>query len=121
VEPRSMSASQAENGDSANMPTPVVLKSGFQTSEFATMAGTIIANLIGLFVLSGKLPAGDQARVTEMVVGLVVAGGAFAANAVAAWRYIQSREAVKTSFLGAINATPQAFKGTGRSGRAIRI
>lgn len=99
--------------------TPVILKSGFATSEFATTAGTIIANLVGLFVMLGKLPAGDQSRVTEMVVGGVVAAGAFVANAVAAWRYIQSREAVKTSFLGVINGSPQAF--TTRPDRAIRI
>lgn len=69
------------------------MKPGYLTSEFWTTAVSSILN-VGLAV--GVFTAVDLATLGGAATGIITATSALAVNAATIWRYIASREYVKT-------------------------
>ena len=74
-------------------------KPGWQTTEWWGTVLFLVKNAILLLVMLGKLSAADAEQITGSVLAIAGAAGLAAAEAVALWRYIASRQTAKTEAL----------------------
>jgi len=70
------------------------VKPGWQTTEFWL---AMSAKVIGLLVLFGFVPQGDEKVVSETIANAIAHIGALAVIAVSVWGYIKSRTTTKTA------------------------
>lgn len=71
-------------------------KPGWQTSEFWV---TIAMQVLSVLVLTGAIAVGDRTTLEGAVTNGIQAAVALIASAATIWRYVASREAVKTKQL----------------------
>jgi len=79
----------------ANDNTDPEVKPGFLTSEFWATAAAIIANMIAVLVVLGRLTPADAQVLGDAVTALLTTAPVLIANVVVIWRYVTSRAQVK--------------------------
>jgi hypothetical protein len=84
-------------------------KSGFSTSEFATSAGVILTNLLGIAAIVWKLAPDQVEQLQHMGTASIAAAAVLIGNALIAWRYLESRKSLKATSINA-EATIQNVK-----------
>lgn len=68
------------------------MKAGYRTTEFATVLASL---LVTVLVLAGLVDGGDEARLQDALVQIVLALGSLLSNAAIIVAYIRSRTALK--------------------------
>lgn len=74
-----------------------LVKPGWQTSEFVTVAVTVVTNIVAIFVVMGLIPANDQSGLTQALSAAISGMAAVITNGLLVWKYVQSRTEVKTT------------------------
>lgn len=67
-------------------------KAGYRTTEFATVLASLVVTVL---VLAGVVDAGDEARLQDALVEIVLAIGSLLSNAAIIVAYIRSRTELK--------------------------
>lgn len=66
------------------------------TPEFISMVSSVAINLVTAATVVGWLDANSAQELTKAVTGIATAVGVLSANALIVWKYLATRQAVKT-------------------------
>lgn len=81
--------------------TTVVNLDKWFTPEFWTMAATAVTNIIAVLALIGWLDRENVESLTKAITAIIAASQVIAVNALLVWKYISSKQAVKTQVVAA--------------------
>jgi cytochrome bd-type quinol oxidase subunit 1 len=104
--------------------TPPVVTSGFSTSEFTALMTTLATTVISVLAMVFKWTPDITQTWTGIATAVIAATAVIIANVIAgiaAWKYIGSRQAVKTAMIEAHYSYAQQQIAAGQPVRTITV